>query len=962
TELSGLTTHYTYDGAGRLTSVTAGDKTVFYEKDDFGRDVKVVTEGRVHRTEYDPTGRVLAEIDEDLNGNVYRKTSFRYDLFGHKTHVITQIDDEQEAVYTTVYNPDHTVASVTDEMGHTTRTTYDRNHINTLGQRVLKTTTTDPLGRVSVTIYDALGRVKLEELYDKTLIFKAKKVFDAAGNVIEEIIFDPKGQRSYTISRTYDENSRLITLTEENEKTTKNAYDCRGRLITKTLPDGTEIYTTYDALDRPIEKKSSDGTLHTHLTYDLNGNVIKTEDVLSNTATYATYDIYNRQLTETLPDDITIAYEYDAMDRITKLTLPDGSAIQYFYDPYYLRVLRRLSGDRSYDITFESYNLRGQVLKRTTPAGSTHFTYDTLGRLTSRTSAHYSITCDAYDAVSNLLQETENDTAKSYTYDAQDNLSSEKGAQANTFTYDALGNCVIENDTPRTHNHLNQLIETADETLSYDTNGRLTQRPNHAYRYDALGRLLGYSSPSDNITFTYAAGPRLLKFTQNNESTSLLYQGDHEIGSLQNGTLTQLKLIDPTHPETTLAIECDNTPYFTQQDSKGNITTLEDIHGTLIESYAYSAFQEIPTTTAPLSPWRFANRRTLSTLSLFTYRLYDPSLRRWLTPDPLDFDDGYNLYAYNKNNPLRYYDPDGRFVVVFALPAIITWGSTGVTVALSSTTLATTAALAAATTAISASLGAFDSNSGTHMQNHFDSGAAGYLSAPVYSGASFEDSQGDTSPSVANPTDTHAPEPESGAFDCLSAFTRGFVDDFTWGATSYLNPYEPRSGVETYMYYAGMGASFVYGLTNGNTEAKLCANAGKYAYKTLCKSANTVRECAGTVATCTKTITKTGKTANTIQKDVNLLSKAGKVPDRAGLTKAGRALDKHGNRAGSPFPKAKGDAITKNTQGQFHLDDILTHPNSTINIRGNGALEFHIPDGRGAYFHGDGTFRGFLSQ
>jgi len=32
---------------------------------------------------------------------------------------------------------------------------------------------------------------------------------------------------------------------------------------------------------------------------------------------------------------------------------------------------------------------------------------------------------------------------------------------------------------------------------------------------------------------------------------------------------------------------------------------------------------------------------------------------RWLTPDPLGFADGPNLYAYVHNNPYKYFDPDG---------------------------------------------------------------------------------------------------------------------------------------------------------------------------------------------------------------------------------------------------------------------------------------------------------------
>ena len=52
--------------------------------------------------------------------------------------------------------------------------------------------------------------------------------------------------------------------------------------------------------------------------------------------------------------------------------------------------------------------------------------------------------------------------------------------------------------------------------------------------------------------------------------------------------------------------------------------------------------------------------------------------------------------------------------------------------------------------------------------------------------------------------------------------------------------------------------------------------------------------------------------------------------DRGGLTKAGRALDKHGNRSTSVFPKATGNPASKNMQGQYRLDDILTHPNRRI--------------------------------
>lgn len=84
--------------------------------------------------------------------------------------------------------------------------------------------------------------------------------------------------------------------------------------------------------------------------------------------------------------------------------------------------------------------------------------------------------------------------------------------------------------------------------------------------------------------------------------------------------------------------------------------------------------------------------------------------------------------------------------------------------------------------------------------------------------------------------------------------------------------------------------------------------------------------------------------------------------DRAGLTRAGRALDKHGNRSESVFPKAMGDICSKNMQGQFHLDDTLTDPLTITRTNKYSGFNFYSPDGRGACFYKDGSFRGFYSH
>ncbi|MGK5595405.1 MAG: RHS repeat-associated core domain-containing protein, partial [Parachlamydiaceae bacterium] len=63
-----------------------------------------------------------------------------------------------------------------------------------------------------------------------------------------------------------------------------------------------------------------------------------------------------------------------------------------------------------------------------------------------------------------------------------------------------------------------------------------------------------------------------------------------------------------------------------------------------------------------------------SGLSYFGRRYYDPTLGRWLTPDPIGYEDGSNLYAYVHNNPCFYSDPEGKFA--FAIPVLaIAFGS-----------------------------------------------------------------------------------------------------------------------------------------------------------------------------------------------------------------------------------------------------------------------------------------------
>ena len=94
------------------------------------------------------------------------------------------------------------------------------------------------------------------------------------------------------------------------------------------------------------------------------------------------------------------------------------------------------------------------------------------------------------------------------------------------------------------------------------------------------------------------------------------------------------------------------------------------------------------------------------------------------------------------------------------------------------------------------------------------------------------------------------------------------------------------------------------------------------------------------------------------------LSEASKILDRSGLTKAGRALVKHGSRPDSTFPKPTGNADVINQVAQTVVDDILHNPRKTITKRYHARfgeiIEIKAPDGGGIRFDSSGNFIGFL--
>ncbi len=121
---------------------------------------------------------------------------------------------------------------------------------------------------------------------------------------------------------------------------------------------------------------------------------------------------------------------------------------------------------------------------------------------------------------------------------------------------------------------------------------------------------------------------------------------------------------------------------------------IDTASGAIAQRLDYDEWGNVVQDTAPgFQPFGFAGGLWDRSAGLvrFGARDYDPSVGRWTNKDPIRFDDGWNLYAYVRNDPLNFADPEGLEAATIAL---------GGGIALGGSTVAVVAAAAAAAGAL----------------------------------------------------------------------------------------------------------------------------------------------------------------------------------------------------------------------------------------------------------------------
>jgi RHS repeat-associated protein len=352
----GQKTTYTYDDRDRVTGFADPDGTTTYVYDAAGHRTQAADAAGSIAISYDDLGR--ASVRTDPNG---KAVAYSYDAEGRRTWIAYP----DAKTTTSAYDPAGRLASVTDWSSAVTVYGYDG-----AGRLI---TTLYPNGATETRSYDAVGNLsEIKTTKDSTILEDLDYVYDARGNRLSETSLDG------TTAFTYDDLSRLASVTYADASVESYTYDAAGNRLTKaSAPDVISyIYSTAGRLE-----SLEDGG-HTSFTYDSNGNTL-TAVTPAGTTTF-TYDAQDRAVaiddgtrTETMSYDADGVLIKKMLDGVTTTFVQDALASNE-------QVLQETSGSSATSFVLgvtrlASENAGGRTYLHADALGSTRLLTDETG-------------------------------------------------------------------------------------------------------------------------------------------------------------------------------------------------------------------------------------------------------------------------------------------------------------------------------------------------------------------------------------------------------------------------------------------------------------------------------------------------------------------------------------------------------------------------------------------------------
>ena len=225
-----------------------------------------------------------------------------------------------------------------------------------------------------------------------------------------------------------------------------------------------------------------------------------------------------------------------------------------------------------------------------------------------------------------------------------------------SLTYDNAGNLLYDGKNHYDWDARNRLTsaERVDGLIKWD------------YTYDDQNRRVAIETFTRESTEDNFLSEDLTKFIYNNwlliaetdangNVTREYSYSDDANGDAGVGKL--IKFTDYTD-KTGGLLSAESKNYFVINDNVGNITSVIDREGNIINSYAYSPFGEliVEQEQVKLNIGFNTKYEDESGLIYYNNRYYDSELGRFISQDPIFEEGGVNLYNFVENDPINHWD------------------------------------------------------------------------------------------------------------------------------------------------------------------------------------------------------------------------------------------------------------------------------------------------------------------
>lgn len=496
---------YVFDGVGRHK-----------------RTVDALTSAVLFNFTYDAAGRLTSVVDRDG-----RATTIQRDASGNPTAIIAP-----SAEATTLTTANGYLATVTDPKGQVTRMGYTASG--------LLTSFADPLGNVSQPSYDATGNL----VRDQDATGASQQLNDIA-NATGHTVTLQTGQ-GRTSSYRVETASGIVTAQSTSGTATRliNTAADGTSDVAVVSPDGSRLETAADGtttttiatgdprfqMMAPVVTNTSirlpSGLALTALSGrrvtlanasdPLSIQTLRDSSIVNGRLSLSVYNASQRQYTVTSPEGRVSTAQLNALGRVVSTAVAGLDPMTMSYDAKG-NLISASQGTRTWQY---AYDAAGRVTKATDPlTHNTSFAYDAAGRLTTQTLADGSTVAFAY-AAGNMTSVTP------------------PGRPAHTFTYNQVN--LPSSYTPPA------VAGAGSTSYQYDLDRHLTKvtRPDAStidLTYNSGGRLSTVKTALRQSTYAYSATTGQLTSISavgiGGTSTSYTYDGALPISETWSGTI-----------------------------------------------------------------------------------------------------------------------------------------------------------------------------------------------------------------------------------------------------------------------------------------------------------------------------------------------------------------------------------------------------------------------------------------